>query len=227
MPARFSADDSSWVGVSGRVRVVVSDTSVLNADSLPASEDGFTAPEWRGRVAIAPTNESFLAFVAAKILIDGEPATLRWLQGMAANEAPTYPRNSVIVAAVDNGEVAAGLVNHYYVLRRIDEQGGDVVAANHFLSAPSAGSLVMPSGAGVLETSDNKAEAEDFIHFLLSAESQAYFANSTFEYPLRPDVPANPLLAPLESLTTPGLDLSRLATTLDRATDLVAEAGLL
>jgi hypothetical protein len=35
------------------------------------------------------------------------------------------------------------------------------------------------------------------------------------------------VLPPLDSLVTPDLDLSQLATTLDKATDLVAEAGLL
>ena len=224
VPGRFSADDGSWVGVSGRARVVVYDTTVIDPASLPTTENGFTAPEWHGEVAIAPTNGSFLAFVAAKILLDGEVATLDWLEAMA--EAPTYPKNSVIVAAVDDGEVAAGLVNHYYLFRRIDELGG-VVAANHFLSGSSAGSLVMPAGAGILKTSDSTDDAEDFIRFLLSTESQRYFTDTTFEYPLRRDVPANPALPALESLSTPSIDLSQLATTLDLATDLVAEAGLL
>ena len=223
---RFSADDGSWVGVSGRARVVVYDTTVIDPASLPTTENGFTTPEWHRRVAIAPTNGSFLAFVAGKILLDGEAATLDWLKAMARNEAPTYPRNSVIVAAVDDGEVTAGLVNHYYLFRRIDEYG-EAVAANHFLSGSSAGSLVMPAGAGILKTSDSEQEAEDFIRFLLSTESQRYFTDTTFEYPLRRGVTANPALPALESLTTPSLDLSRLATTLDLATDLVAEAGLL
>ncbi len=226
VPDRFSDPAGAWVGVSGRARVVVYDTTKTDPSQLPATEDGFTNPEWAGRVAIAPTNGSFLAFVAAKILLEGEGATLDWLEGMASNRAPTYPKNSVIVAAVDDGEVEAGLVNHYYLFRRIDEQG-DVVAANHFLTGSSAGSLVMPAGVGILATSDNADEADQFVRFLLSAEAQTYFANSTFEYPLTAGIAADPGLPPLASLTTPDLDLSRLATTLDRATDLVAEAGLL
>lgn len=227
VPGEFSADDSAWVGVSGRARVVVYDTGLIDPTELPATEDGFTDPAWAGRIAIAPTNGSFLAFVAAKILLDGEAATLEWLRGMAANQAPTYPKNSVIVAAVDDGEVEAGLVNHYYLFRRIDELGDSVVAANHFLTGAGAGSLVMPAGAGILDTSDNKGEAEDFIRFLLSEQAQSYFAESTFEYPLSAGVAANPGLPELSSLRPPTISLSELAKTLDRATDLVAEAGLL
>ncbi len=223
--ARFSDSDRRWVGLSGRARSVVYDTTKIDPSELPASEDAFVEAGWKGRVAIAPTNGSFLAFVAAKILLDGEAATLEWLRGMAANGAPTYPSNSVIVTAVDQGDVDAGMVNHYYLLRLMAEQG-DVSAANHFLSG-SAGALVMPSGAGILAGSDAGDAATRFIEFLLSPSSQEYFAEETFEYPLAGDVPPNAALPPLDSLMTPDLDLSRLADVLDTATDLVAEAGLL
>lgn len=94
VPDRFSDPDGLWVGVSGRARVVVYDSGVVSESELPETEDGFTQSAWRGRVGIAPTNGSFLAFVAAKILLDGSDATLAWLEGMAANESPTFPKNS-------------------------------------------------------------------------------------------------------------------------------------
>lgn len=223
---RFRDPLDRWVGVSGRARVVVYDTTKLSAADLPRDEAAFTEPQWQGRVAIAPTNGSFLAFVAAKILLDGEEATLDWLRGMAANAAPTYPRNSAIVAAVDSGEVDAGLVNHYYLFRRIAEEGS-VAAANHFMSSDSAASLIMPAGAGVIDTTEHPTEAARFVEFLLSQTAQEYFATETFEYPLAAGVDADQALPPLDSIRTPDLDLSRLAEVLDRATDLVAEAGLL
>lgn len=226
VPPGFSDADGRWVGLSGRARVVVYDTSEVDPATLPETEDGFADPAWAGRVAIAPTNGSFLAFVAAKILLDGEDATLAWLEAMAANGAPTYPNNSTIVAAVDDGAVETGLVNHYYLLRRIEEEG-EVVAANHFLPGGSAASLVMPAGAGILETAANGVTAEDLLRFLLGETAQRYFAESTFEYPLIAGVPAHPDLPAIETLNVPDLSLSDLAGTLDRATDLVSQAGLL
>ena len=228
VPAQFADEDGQWVGTSGRARTVVYDTTKVDAAALPDTEDGFVDPQWKGRVAIAPTNGSFLAFVAAKILLDGEAATLEWLEGMKANSAPTYPKNSVIVAAVDNGEVATGLVNHYYLYRRIAEEGeANVVAANYSLPGGGAGSLVMPAGVGILASSANPDAALEFISFLLTTRAQEYFATETFEYPIIDGVAASPGLAPLSSLNPPAINLSELATMLDRATDLVAEAGLL
>ena len=79
--------------------MVVYDSSLIDPSELPSTEDGFTESAWAGRVGIAPTNGSFLAFVAAKILSDGEEKTLAWLQGMTANRAAAYPNNSAIGSA--------------------------------------------------------------------------------------------------------------------------------
>ena len=226
VPTRFSDEHGRWVGTSGRARVVVYDASTMGPDELPPTEDGFVDTEWSGRVGIAPTNGSFLAFVATKILLDGEAGTLAWLEGMAGNDSPKYPKNSPIVAAVNSGQIDAGLVNHYYLLRALAENP-DEPGRNFFFSVATAGSLVMPAGAGVLATSNNTDSAQKFIEFLLSDTSQRYFAEETFEYPLVPGIDADPSLPPLVSIPTPNINLSDLATVLDLATDLVAQAGLL
>ena len=226
VPERFSDTDGRWVGVSGRARTIVYDTTLLTPADLPATEDGLIGSEWQGLVGIAPANGSFLAFVAAKILLDGEAATLAWLEGMAANRSPAYSNNSSIVSAVADGQLDSGLVNHYYLLRRLKEQP-ETLAANYFFPEPTAGSLVMPAGVGILSATNNREAAEAFVAFLLSEPSQRYFASETFEYPLIPGVPANNALPPIGDVPTPEIDLSELATVLDRATDLVTQAGLL
>jgi len=226
VPERFTDDAGAWVGTSGRARVVVYDSTVVSPSDMPLTEDGFVESVWKGRVGIAPTNGSFLSFVAAKILLEGEAATKAWLDGMAANDAQKYPKNSPIVDAVNAGDIESGLVNHYYLLRSLAENP-DEVGMNFFFTVPTAGSLVMPAGAGILATSQSQEAAEEFIAWLLNDSSQRYFAEETFEYPLVPGVAANPILPAIDTIPTPDISLSELATVLDTATDLVAEAGLL
>ncbi|MGH8935510.1 MAG: iron ABC transporter substrate-binding protein [Acidimicrobiia bacterium] len=226
VPARFRDAEGRWVGTSGRARVMVYNTEALSEAELPRSIWELTDPNWKGRVAIAPTNGSFLAFVSAMILTDGEGRTLEWLEGIAANDPVIYQSNAPIVAAADAGEVDLGLVNHYYLLRLEGEQGR-VSAANHFLRSGDPGALVMPAGVGVLTTSQNPAAALELVRFLLSEEAQRYFSEETFEYPLVSGVPPSTTLPPLEEIPTPDVNLSHLADTIDQATDLVAEAGLL
>ncbi len=222
VPGGFADADGRWVGVSGRVRVMVTAAGVDGVDSV----FDLTSPEWESRLGIAPSNGSFLAFVAAMLLTDGEDATRAWLEAIAANQPQKYANNSSIVDAVIRGEVDAGLVNHYYLLRAVAEQG-DVPAANHFLAPGDPGALVMPAGAGILASSDAPDAAARFVEYLLSADAQRYFAEETFEYPLRSGVPAAAGLPSLDAVAGQEVDLSDLATTLDRATELVAQTGLL
>ncbi|MDH3729632.1 MAG: extracellular solute-binding protein [Acidimicrobiia bacterium] len=220
----FSDGEGSWVGISGRARVLVYSTESVT--ELPMDRDDLLDAAWKGRIGIAPGNGSFLSFVAASILLDGENATRAWLEGLAANDPVRFDGNSAIVAAVDSGEIDVGLVNHYYLLRLLDEKGSST-AANHFFDAGGAAALVMPAGAGMLASSNNKDAATEFIEFLLSSDAQAYYASETFEYPLVPGIAASDALPPLDSLDAPEIDLGELGAALDRATELVSEAGLL
>jgi iron(III) transport system substrate-binding protein len=160
------------------------------------------------------------------ILDRGEDATLEWLRAIADNDPVDYPKNSPIVAAADTGELAAGLVNHYYLFRLRAEGEGNR-AQNHFFAPGDVGGLVMPAGVGIIDGTDDLEAAEQFVDFLLSESSQEYFATETFEYPLVPGVQPHTDLPPIGDVVGPDIDLSDLADVLDRATDLVTEAGLL
>lgn len=222
VPDRFRDAEGRWVGTSGRVRTFVYDSADVAAEELPQTIWDVTGDRWAGELGIAPTNGSFLAFVAAMILDEGEARTAEWLAAVAANDPSDRPKNSAIVEAVDLGEIDAGLVNHYYLLQRRAELGGGS-AENWFIPAGDAGSLVMPAGVGVIHESD---AATAFVEFLLSEASQEFFATETFEYPLIAGVEAPDGLPAIDSLPVPDISLGDLWSQLERATELVAEAGL-
>jgi iron(III) transport system substrate-binding protein len=221
---RFRAEDGSWVGISARQRVLVYNEDMVDASDLPDRVADLTAPEYRGRVAVAPSNGSFQDFVTAMRSVDGEAAAEAWLEGMAANDSPTYANNNAIVEAVSRGEVPMGLVNHYYNLRFLDEDPG-LASRNHQFAGGDVGGLVIPSTASVLASSDDMDEAERFIAFLLSPESQAYFAEQTFEYPLAEDVAAPGGAPALADLEPPPVDITELGD-LRTTARLIADSGL-
>jgi iron(III) transport system substrate-binding protein len=221
--ARFADRDGRWVGTSGRVRVFVYDTDT--SKDLPQTIDEVNDPAWAGQIGVAPTNGSFLAFVSAMILERGEDATLEWLRELAANDPQDFPGNAPIVTAVDDGELEAGLVNHYYLLR-LRAEGAGARAENWFIPAGDVGSLVMPAGAAILANSDMADEAEQFVEFLLSEEAQQHFATVTYEFPLIVGVEPAEGLPALSEINAPDIDLSRLADVIEDATRLVSEAGL-
>jgi iron(III) transport system substrate-binding protein len=224
VPDRYRDSDGAWVGITGRSRVMVRNTDLVADEELPDSVFDLTEPEWAGRVGIAPTNGSFVAFVTAMILAEGEEATRQWLEGMAANDPQIFDGNGPIVDAVVAGDLDAGLVNHYYLLQRIAELG-EVPADNHFFPAGDPGALVMATGAGVVDGSDMTDQAEQFIAFMLEPESQAHFL-SLYEYPLVDGAGSPEGQVPLADLPTLDIDLTDTADTLEPALSLIAETGL-
>ncbi len=227
VPAGFTSTDGSWVGITGRARVVVYDGERLTADELPDTVDGYVADEWTGRLAVAPTNASFQSFVTALRVLDGEDAAAAWVTALAGNSPQLFEGNTQILTAVNDGAVEAGLINHYYWYRAASEVGAENMRAQlKYLTAGDAGSIVNVTGAGILAGAAGDADALEFVRYLLSEAGQTYFVEQTFEYPLVPGVDAPEGLPSLESLLNPDLDLSDLD---DLATtqQLLADAGLL
>ena len=226
VPAEFRSPEGLWVGVSGRVRVVVFSTENTTADQLPASVSGLVLPEWNGRVGWAPTNGSFQAFVTGMRVILGDDFTREWLEAMKENGARDYPNNTSIVQAVADGEIDVGLVNHYYLYRFLAEQGSGFKARNHFLAGGDVGALVNIAGAAVIKETDRAEDAERFISYLLSETAQTFFAEETFEYPLTQEVAAFDDLPALSSLEPPAIDLTQLDD-LQGTLDLLRDTGVL
>lgn len=217
----YAAADGSWVGVSGRARSLVYNTDQVT--SLPTTVFDLAKPEWKGRIAIAPTNASFQAFVTAMRVVEGDDAAAAWLAAMKTN-AVIFEKNGAILDAVDAGQVDAGLINHYYWFAKAKEVG--VPNMNSKLAsfeAKDLGNLVNVAGAGIIN--DNSA-SRAFMKFLLSKTAQTYFAEETAEYPLIKGIDVIEGLTPLSDVRIPEVDLSDLDT-LDRTLELIRAAGLI
>ncbi|HUF84524.1 MAG TPA: iron ABC transporter substrate-binding protein [Acidimicrobiia bacterium] len=224
---RFRSGDDRWVGISGRVRVLVYNTETVSPADLPQSVFDLTDARFQGDVGIAPTNASFQDFVTAMRELVGDDRTLAWLEGMGANDSPTYANNIAIVEAVGRGEIPFGLVNHYYNEEVLAEDP-DAPSANHLFSDGDVGSLVLVTAAAVLDTAgDRRDDAGRLVRFLLSREAQEFYAAETLEYPLVEGVdPVVEGLPPLSEIESPGLDLSSLGGQLTRTKELIEQSGL-
>ena len=224
---RLRDPNGQWIGTSGRARTIIYNTESIDPDTdLPVSILDFTDEEWKGLVGWAPRNGSFQSFVTALRLQIGEDGAREWLEGMKDNDAQEYPNNVSIVQAAANGEVDVGFVNHYYLERFLEEHGPEFKARNHFIGNGDPGALVLVAGAGILEASDNKATALEFVDFLLSEPAQQYFTSDVKEYPVAAGAEPEGDLPPIESLDPPDVDLGSLSD-LQGTIDLLREVGVL
>jgi iron(III) transport system substrate-binding protein len=218
-------DQGKWIGFSGRQRVLVYNTELVDPADLPESVFDLTEPQWKGQVGVAPSNGSFQDFVTAMRATEGDDVTMAWLEGLADNDPVSYPKNSAIVAAVGRGEVEVGLVNHYYNYRALEEDPGQP-SANHNFPNDDPGATLIVTGAAILDGTDRAAVAAQLIEFLLSPEGQRYFAAETFEYPLAIGEPPPANLPPLDFAAVGAVPFEDLAGGLEQTRQMIADSGL-
>ncbi|MEY3448272.1 MAG: hypothetical protein RLZZ14_796 [Actinomycetota bacterium] len=224
VPSAFSSQEKFWVGITGRTRVFA--YSPLRLKDLPMSYRDVTNPIYKGRIGIAPTNGSFQAFVTALRTNAGEAATEQWLRDLVANEPRYYEKNSMIVEAIDAGEIDLGLVNHYYVYEVSKALGREIGVKVGFFEKGDLGNLINVSGGGILKTSGKKEAAEKFLAYLLSSYAQETFVREVQEYPLLPGVEGPAGLPSIEELGAPLVDLNSLKD-LRGTQQLLIKVGLL
>ncbi|WP_211116683.1 iron ABC transporter substrate-binding protein [Glycomyces buryatensis] len=222
----YRSSTGTWVGLTGRSRVLVYDPAQIDESELPESVWDLTSDEWAGRVAIAPLNGSFQAFVTALRVEAGDEAAAEWLADMA--DAPQREKNGPIVEDIAAGELEAGLVNHYYVYEKAAEAGVDPAEygpAIHYFTGGDPGALVNVSGVGALGDAATDPDVAELLDFLLATEAQTYFAETTFEYPLIEGVDGPAGQPALAELQGPAIDLNDLDD-LETTVQMIQEAGL-
>ena len=197
VPSGMRSADGYWVGLSGRRRVLVYNTWLVSEEELPESVFELTDPLYKKRVAVAPANSSFQDFITLMRSSVGDERALAWLEGMAKNSSPVYAKNSAIVDGVLRGEVDMGLVNHYYLLRYLDEEPG-APGANYYFPDDDLGSTMLLTGVGALrEIGEVSSAKRALLEFLLSDGSQGYYYANTREYPAREGYRRPSILPPL------------------------------
>ncbi len=222
----FADPRGQWVGTSARARVIAYHPGQAPEAAEMTSVDAVLDPRYKGKIGYAPANASFHAFVTALRVTKGEDGAKEWLTKFKANEPRKYDNNILVLDGVDRGEVALGLINHYYWYERVAEKGaGGVTAKIRFLGSDDPGALINVAGVGILKGTDQKAAALKAVAYLLSEKAQKYFADETAEYPVVEGITSKHDLPPLEGLSKSSIDLNRLES-LDTTLAMLNEVGL-
>jgi iron(III) transport system substrate-binding protein len=226
-PARFNSSDGDWVGIAARSMTLVYDPRKIKASQLPQKLTELAGPAWKGKIAFPPGASDFQPLVTALDKLEGPKVVASWLAGMKRN-GKLYDGNVVIIRAVNRGEVAAGLVDHYYYYRTRDELGAANTRARlHYFAPGDPGALLDVSGAGALKSSDQPAKAQRFLAYLVSRPAQEIIAKSeSYEYPIASGVQSQRDIKPFSELRPPDISIDELGDGRDALRQL-EDAGLL
>jgi iron(III) transport system substrate-binding protein len=211
VPARFSSGSGDWVGVAARSTVLVYNPALLPADQLPKNILELSDPKWQGKIGCAAGGADFQAIASAVYAVDGDQKAGEWLAGLKRN-AKIYQNNIATMKAVNAGEVAAGVIYHYYWFKDRAENGRDSDKAQLAYFAPNdAGAFVSVSGGSVVKSSKHAAEAQRFINYISGPAGQKILTDTlALQYPVGNGVAPNPKLKPFTELQPPAVDQNTL-----------------
>jgi iron(III) transport system substrate-binding protein len=227
VPARFNPTTGDWMGVAGRSTVFAYNPQQLQASALPVSIMDLSGGAWKDKFGIAPSGADFQAIVSAVVVLEGADAALAWLKGLKAN-ARIYTGNGAIMRAVNAGEIAGGIIYHYYWYQdRADTGANSKNVELHFFGNKDAGGFFSISGLGALKSSKHPVETQALLRYLTGKGGQQVLASGTYalEYSLNPEVPVNSRLKPISELSIPDVDVAKLNG--PQVIDLMQQAGLL
>jgi iron(III) transport system substrate-binding protein len=225
--ARYRSPNGLWVGFAARETVLVYNPDQVSRSDLPSSVLNLADPVWDGRIGIAPAGSDFHPIVTAVVATKGKDMARTWLSGLRRN-ALSLRNNTAILRAVNDGHLAAGIINQHYWHRLRAAEGIDSVRARlHHFRNQDPGTLINVSGAGIVSATENAEAAKQFLAFLVDPAAQRLIVSSKdYEYPLVEGVAPDPQLEPLESLNPAPVGVEQLGDGTE-AIDLLTEAGLL
>ncbi|RNI20891.1 extracellular solute-binding protein [Flexivirga caeni] len=230
VPKADSAADGDWVGVSARISAMIYNPKKISEAQLPKSIMDMADPRYKGKIEIAPAETDFWPIVASVDRAKGSAATLAWLKGLRANAGSNdnVPDNETLTSDVSQGITDFAVINHYYYYRlKAVVSGGTGNAKLAYFAPHDPGFVKAISGAAVLKSSKHQAAAQELLNFMTSKSGQEVLeAGESFEYPVKPGIPANPALPPISSYEPNAFSPADLGTGL-QAKDLLQRAGLI
>jgi len=228
-PSKYSSPQGDWVGVSARVSVLIYNPSLISKSQLPTSVLQLANSKYKGKLAFAAGETDFQPIVTSVARAYGSAQATTWLDGIKANAGShIYPDNETIADEVNRGAVAFGVVNQYYWYRMKAELGASNVHSQITYFAPhDPGYVVDVSGAAILKSSKNQADAQKFLAFLVSKQGQEIIAHSiSYEYPLDDGVTTAAPETPFADLQPYPISIADLGDG-STAISLLRQAGLL
>lgn len=232
IPAQYRHPDGLWFGLTTRARIIVASSDRTEPGVVTSYED-LAKPEVRGRVCTRSGKHVYnVSLIASMIAHHGEEGTREWLSGVRANLARKPQGNDRAQAkAIYQGECDYGLMNTYYMGKmatneeKPEQKKWAEAVRIIFPNQDGRGTHVNISGAGVTKSASHRENAIRLLEFLSGDEAQRLYAQTNFEYPVKPGVALHPMVASWGDFDADTIGLAKVADLRSRAARLVDETG--
>ena len=226
VPADLRDPEGRWYGLAARARTIVYNPDAVDPSEFDAEDSyaGLDDPRWAGRLCMRGETEAYTqSLVASLIDLHGREKAQEIVDGWVANDVEIYSNDVEMLEAIDAGGCDVGISNHYYLARELEEKP-DFNVSLYWASQEGAGTHVNISGAGVVEGSDNAAQAQELIEWL-ATDGQAAFTHGNHEFPVNPDVEPDEIAASFGDFERMPVDAAAYGSLYAEAVEVLDTAG--
>jgi iron(III) transport system substrate-binding protein len=231
LPNNYRDDQGHWLGLSLRARPLMVSVDSVDAQTITSLEDLIT-PQWKGRVCSRSSNNIYNQSMVASLIAQlGESAAQEWVTGLVHNFArPPQGGDRDQIKAVAAGLCDVAIANTYYLAGMLSSKDETTLQQAKKVKViwpnqADRGVHINISGIALAKNAPNKDAAIKLIDFLLSKESQLWYATTNHEYPILSDIAWSELLQSFGTFTSEQVPLGKLGELNAAAVQMMDRAG--
>lgn len=233
VPENLRDKEHYWWGLSQRARTIIYAKARVNPNDLDDYEN-LIDRKWHKKLCIRSSSNIYnQSLVASMLEAKGEKQTESWAKGLVNNFArPPSGGDTDQLKATAAGQCDIALANTYYLGRLASSKKPKdrAVADQLAIHWPNQGKNergvhVNVSGAGLTKYAKNKKAALQLLEYMVTQESQKWYAEVNNEYPVVANVEINSILKSFGPFKADSLNLSKLGENNARAVKLMDRAG--
>ena len=185
--------NGAWTALNTYIMTAAANTDLVPEEETPRSLTDLLDPKWAGKIAWTndPTSAGPPGFIGAVLSAMGEQAGMDYLRKLARQHVVNVPASQrVVLDQVISGQYSIALMtfNNHSVISAAE--GAPV----RWL--PLSPAVELPNPGGLVKNAPHPNAAKLLLDYILSAEGQAVFRNTTY-------MPANPAVPPKDPTLLP------------------------
>lgn len=215
IPSDLRDPDNHWFGLTSRARIVYASKDRVKPGEITTYED-LASDKWKGRLCTRSGLADYnIALLSAMIVHHGEDYATKWAAGLKANLAKKPEgADKDQVKAIAAGECDIALGNTYYIGQMLNDPNDKAAAETVNVVFPvfeGGGSHLNISGVAMTKSAPHREDALKFMEWLTSDEAQKIYAETNYEFPVKPGVERSDLVKSWGEFTPDPTPLSDIA----------------
>ena len=225
IPAYLRDPSNQWFGFSKRARTIVYSSDKFSDNDF-SSYEALSDPKWAGKLCLRTSKKVYNRSLMASMINaygydEAKAVVLGWVSNLATE---VFSNDTNALKAVSSGQCGVTIVNTYYLARLLDDPKYDNLSL-FWANQGDRGVHVNISGAGVVKTSKNKANAVKLLEYLSSMKAQDFYASANKEYPVLASADIDDSIEGWGEFSEDNINVSKLGSLQKEAVFLAQEAG--